>query len=348
MRTLLWMAVAAALAAPPSWAAEKGKAAPPGGERIGGQQDGPGRPPGPPPEGGPGRAPGDRQGGPPPGGRMGPPPGGFGGPGGGFDAMSRPEIFDAARQTIALPDDARKGVDQLEMQFNDDLQAAMTEARLKLAKAYVEKLLALVPEADKPKYQAVANALTARDETLAAAQKELKGALDLIKVAQAGAPAARDERRPRFGPPGSMTSKTDILRTHFTLTDEQRADFDQAQREGFDAMRERTDALFAELRQRGGPPDPTAFRRIGQAMRQVREEIEDQVAKAVAPLLTAEQKKDYETACAAIDAWRKKVKDAEAACRAKIVEAVGEEKAAALLGPPPGQIAKPPKKAAEF
>lgn len=352
MRKLLWMAVAMALAALPLGAAEKGRPAP-GGERaprFGDGQDGQDRPPGPPPDGRPGRGPGDRQGGPPPDGRMGPPPGMPGGPGGGgFDAMGRPEIFDAARQAIALPAEARKSVDLLEAQFGDDLQAAITEARLKLAKDYVAKLLALVPEAEKPKYQAAANALTTRDETLAAAQKELKGALDLIKVAQGAAQAPRDERGPRFAPRGgSLTSKTDILRTHFVLTDDQRGELEQAQREGFDAMRERTEALFAELRQRGGPPDPAAFRRIGQAMRLVREEAEDQTAKSIAAVLTPEQRKDYDVACTTIDAWRKKTKDAEAACRTKITEAVGEEKATALLGPPPGQVAKPRKAAAEF
>lgn len=326
MRKLLWTAVFAALAALPLWAAEKERPAPGGGQderRQGGQDQPPGPPPGPPPDG-----------------RMGPPPGGPGG--GAFDPMGRTEIFDAARQ--ALPTEGTKGVDLLEAQFGEDLQAAITEARLKLTKDYVAKILPLVPDAEKPKYQAVANALTERDDALVAAQKELKGALDLVKTGQGVAPA----RRQRSGPPGgSLTSKTDILRTHFAFTEEQRGEFEQAQREGFDAMRGRTEALFAELRERGGPRDPNAFRRIAQAMRQVREQVEDETAKAISEILTAEQKKDYAVACSAIDICRKRIKEAEETCRKKIVEAVGEEKAAALLGPPPGQVAKP-KKTAEF
>jgi len=352
MRTLLWMAVAMALAALPLGAAEKERPAPARGrdQRFGDRPGGQDQPPQRPPDRRPGRGPDDRQDGPPPGPRpdrpMGPPPGGPGW--GAFDPMGRTEIFDAARQAVPLPAEGRKGVDLLEAQFGEELQAAIAEARLKLAKSYVEKVLALVPDAEKPKYQAVADALTARDEAFAAAQKELKTALDLVKTIQDAAQAPREDRRRRFGPPGgSFTSKTDILRTHFVLTDEQRGELERTQREGFDAMRKRTEELFAELRERGGPRDPQAFRRVAQAMRQIREEVEDQTALAVAQLLTAEQKKDYTIACAAIDTCRKKTKEAEEACRTKIVAAVGEEKAAALLGPAPGQVTKP-RRTTEF
>jgi len=145
-------------------------------------------------------------------------------------------------------------------------------------------------------------------------------------------------------PGGSQTSKADILRTHFVLTEEQQQALDQAQREGFEGARERMDALFAGQRgQRGGPPDPNTFRRVGRAMSQIRDEIDDGVAKAAVEVLTDEQKKDYATACAAIDANRAKAKEAEDVCRKKVVDAVGEPKANALLGLPAGAAAEPRK-----
>jgi len=350
MRKLLWMAVAMALAALPLGAAEKGRPAPGDGrdERFGDRQGGQDQPPGPPPDGGPGGGFGNRQGdqgrppGPPPDGRMGPPPGG---PGGGpFGGPTRSEIFDAARKTVQLPDNAKSGVDSLEAQFADDLQTAVSEARRELSRDYVAKILALLPDEEKPKYEAVAKALDERDEALAAAQKELKAALGKVKTSQGADKAPRDDRPRRGGPPGgSMDSKEDIVRTHFVLNDQQQEILEGIRRENFDAMRRRMGDLFARLRNPGGPPNPDAFRQIGQAMRQVREQIDDETAALVAEVLTPEQKKDYTAACAAIDACRKTTKDAEEACRKKIVAAVGEEKATALLGAPPGQVAKPEK-----
>ena len=381
MRKLMWLAVIVALGALPLSAAQKGR---PGGQKnpsakqggpgpqqgqppdggqddgFGDKQGGPGQPPGPPPDGGQDDGFGDKRGGPgrPPGPPPGPPPdGGFGmppgpppgpppgGPGGGPpDAAGRTELFEAAKQTLTLPSEARKGIDQLDAQFRDDLQAAVAEARLKLSKDYVAKVLALLPDDQKPKYQAVAKALSERDEAVAAAQKALKAALAQAKTSQGADQAPRADRGPRGGPPGgSQISKVDILRTHFVLTDEQRQALDQAQRESFDDMRKRTRALFDGLKMHGGPQDPDAFRRVAQAMARIRDEVDDSVAKTAAEFLTDDQKKDYATACAAIDAFRAKAKEAEEACRKKIQDAVGQAKASRLLGPPPGTLAEPKK-----
>ena len=338
MRKLMWMALMVALGALPLGAAERGRPDEDRPEQRGPRQGGPDQ------GGRPGGRFGDREGGPrrPPG--MMP-----GGPGGAmFGAGTRTEIFDAARRTINLPDDAKRGVDLLDAQFGEELQAGITELRLKLSKDYVAKILALLPEEEKPKYEAVAKALTERDEALAAAQKELKATLDKVKASQGADKAPRDDRRRRFGPSGgSPTSKIDILHTHFVLTEQQQEMLEETQRDNFDAMRERMEKVFAGLRGPGGPRDPNAFRRVGEAMRQVREKIDDDTAMVVAEFLTPEQRKDYATASAAIDACRKKTKDAEEACRKKIVEAVGEVKANSLLGPPPGKIAEP-KKATTF
>ena len=326
MRTLLWIAMVVALAAPPAWSGEPPAKGDNGGRRPGGRQRGGN-------QGGPGGAMRGAMAG-----RM------LGQMGGMLGAQqAATEIFDAATKTLQLTDEAKAGVDLLSAQYADELEAAMTELRMKMNKDYVAKILALVPDDQKPKYEAVAKALAARDEALAAARKELKAVLATVKKNQGAdkAPAA-DNRRPRFGPPGGATdTKVEVLRTHFVLTEAQQEGLDTAQRNGFGGMRDRMQGLFAGLRGAGGPPDPNAFRQIGEAMRKVRNEIDDEVAKVAAALLSEEQKKDYTTACAAVDASRKKEKEAEEACRKAIVEAVGEAKANALLGAPAGQAAAP-------
>ena len=323
MRKLVWIAMVVALGALPLGAAE--------------QQ-------GPPPRGGqPGGGPGGQRRG--PGGAMRGGPGGrvFGPGGGMLNPGDRTEIFDAARRTLDLSAEAKAGVDQLDAQYADQLEAAIAELRAKMNKEYVAKVLGLLPDDQKPKYEAVAKALSERDEAVAAAQKELNGVLDKVKTSQGADKAPRTAARPRLGMMmgGASNSKVEVLRTDFVLTEQQQEQLNTAQREGFGGMRERMQGLFGGMRNAGGPPDPNAFRQIGQAVRQVRDEVDDEVAKAAVAFLSDAQKQDYATACAAIDTSRKKTKEAEEACRKKIVEAVGEEKANALLGAPPGQPVQP-------
>jgi len=313
MRKLLWVALAVALVGLPALGGE------PGGQRPGGDRRG-----------------GDRRGGDRRGGRRGGPPGGMFG--GGQQGTS---VFDAARQTLDLPDEAKAGVDMLDAQYADELDAAMTELRMKMNAAYVLKIIELLPADQKPKYEAVAKALADRDAAIVAARKEQKEVLDKVKTSQGADKAPRDTRQRRFGPPGGAAGKGDILRTHFVLTEQQQESLDAARRDNFGAMRDRMRGLFQGMRGPDGQRDPNAFRRIGAAMRQIREEVGDKVAEAANVFLTDAQKKDYATACAAIDTCRKATKAAEAACRKAITAAVGEEKANALLGPPPEALAKP-------
>jgi len=342
MRKLMWIAVIVGLGALSVGAAEQ--PAPgdqPGKADAGGRQGG-----------GRGGRGGGMRGGPNggvPGGPGGGMRGGFGGRmfgavGGMFDALTGIDVFDAARKTLDLSDQAKAGVEMLDTQFTEQLQAGITELRMKLSKDYVAKVLDLLPADQKPKYEAVAKALNERDEAVAAAQKELTTALDKVRTSQGADKVERKDVRPRFGQPGgSTTSKVEVLRTHFVLTEKQQGEIDIAQRENFGLARDRMQAIFAGMRDAGGQRDPNAFRRVGQSMRQIRDEVDDQVAKIAVEFLTDEQKKDYATACTAIDTCRTKMKEAEDVCRKKIVGAVGEEKANALLGLPPGKLAEPKK-----
>jgi hypothetical protein len=256
------------------------------------------------------------------------------------------DIFDAADDALELTDETEGAVERLEDQYRQELEAAVTELRAKMNKAYVAKVLEVLPEELKPKYDAVAQALLERDEAVRAAQKALQETLEKIKASQGADKAAPEDRRRRFGPPGGEPSKTDVLRSHFVLTDEQDEKLDALRRETFGQMRERMRDLFRGLR--GGERDRNAFRRVRIAMEKLREEMDDTVAKAAADVLTEEQKPDYEAACAAIDACRKATEEAEEACRKAIVEAVGEEKATELLGPPPGEALAPKAPGTEF
>jgi len=341
MRKLAWAIVVVALGALSVGAAEQpapgdqpGKANP--GGRQGGGRFGRGAMKGGPNAGQPGGPGGGMRGG--FGGRI------FGAMGGMFDVLTGIDIFDAARKTVDLTDQAKAGVEVLDTQYTEDLQAGITELRLKLSKDYVAKLLDVLPAEQKPKFEAVAKAMTERDEAVAAAQKELTKGLDKVRTSQGADKVEHKAAGPRFGASGgSSTSKVEILRTHFVLTDQQQGELDIAQRENFGLMRDRMQAIMAAARDAGGQKDPNAFRQMGQTMRQVRDEVDDQVAKVAAGLLTDDQKKDYTTACAAIDTCRTKMKDAEDVCRKKITDAVGEEKANALLGLPAGKVAEPKK-----
>ncbi len=259
------------------------------------------------------------------------------------------DIFDVARRTAELADDKQAALDALGIQYAVEENAGVAKLRQELNKAYLVRIVALLPDEDKPKYEKVIAAMTARDEAIAAARKELREALDKVKASQGADKVKTDDRAFRFFRPRrgeAPTRKIDVLRTYFVLTDDQRTQVEEVHDANRNAARDRIREQFAALRRGGGRPDPAAMRQMGQVFRQVREEVDEQDAKAVVQLLTDAQKKDFATASAALDASKKKIADAEAACRKAVTEAIGEEKANAILGPPPLAAAKPAAPAA--
>jgi hypothetical protein len=154
----------------------------------------------------------------------------------------------------------------------------------------------------------------------------------------------------------------EMLQSHFVLTEDQQAQFQAMMRDNQQAMREQMQEVMREqirerfrdamggLRRREGPGDPAARDRIGAAMRQLNEEMDEQNAKGFAQFLAEEQKGDFTKACAAMDGCKKKTEEAEEACRKKVVEILGEEKANAVLGapPPPAGRARPPERRTDF
>jgi hypothetical protein len=115
--------------------------------------------------------------------------------------------------------------------------------------------------------------------------------------------------------------------------------------------------------------DAEARQKFTEAMRKLREEVDAQTAEAMVLLLNDEQKKGYQTAAAALDAYNKKAAETDSACEKKLTELVGAEKAKAMRaggfapqgfgpaqgGPPPGAPqpgdapkGEVPKKATQF
>ncbi len=287
----------------------------------------------------------------------GPPGRGDRGPGRGFRGDMMPfgmgrgtqetDLFDVLRRAVTVPDDKQAALESLAIQYAVEEHDTVAEVHKRLNKDYLAKVVALLPDAEKPKYEKVIAAMTERDDAIAAAAKELREALDTVKVSQ-GADKVKlaDDARGRFFQfrRGEVaTRKMDALRTCFVLTDDQRKQIETIQDATRNASREKMRGQMAALRPAdGGRPDPAQMRQMGTLFRQARTQNDEADAKSVANLLTDAQKKDFATACAAVDAYTKKASDAEEACRKKVVEAVGAEKADALLGgTAPGGAANP-------
>ncbi len=255
------------------------------------------------------------------------------------------DLFDVLRRAVTIADDKRAAIEALAIQYAIEERDTVAEVHKRLNKEYLAKVVALLPDDERPKYEKVIAAMTERDDAIAAATKELREALDKVRASQ-GADKAKPPDDPRRRLAFQLrrgevpTRKMDALRTCLVLTDDQLKQIDTIQEATRNATREKLRGLFRRP-EGGGRPDPAQMRQNFAAMRQARTEADEQDAKAVANLLTDEQKKGFATACAAIDAYNKKVGDAEAACRTKVVEAVGADKADAILRGPGANPAGP-------
>lgn len=295
--------------------------------------------------------------------------GGNGGPGGGaFGRLNREaDLFDVARHTATLADDKAAALENLAIEFAVAENDATAEIHKKLNKEYLAKVVALLPDDQKPKYEKAIAAMTERDDANAAAEKELRDVLGKIRVSQ-GADKVKPAADAGPGGPGGPgqrffqqarrgevpTRKMDALRTSFVLTADQQQQIQTISDANRTAVREKMRAQFANLQPAGGGrPDPAQMRRMAPLFRQARTQADEEDVKAVANLLTDGQKKDFATMTAAMDAYNKKVADADAACRAKVVEALGAEKADAILGltaeaAAAGNAGTPPAKGTAF
>jgi len=247
------------------------------------------------------------------------------------------DLFSVARRAVTLAADKLAALENLAIEFAIAESDAQAEIHKKLNKEYLAKVVALLPDAEKPKYEKAIAAMTARDDALDIAEKALRETLAKVKTNQgADKVAAAQDPNQRFfrGRPGDVpTRKYDVLQTCFVLTDEQKQQVQVIHDANRNATRDKMRAQFAALRpQGGGRPDPAQFRRMAPLMREASNQADDEDAKGIVNLLTDAQKTDFATACTAMDTYRKALADAEAACRKVVVEALGQEKADEILG----------------
>jgi hypothetical protein len=245
-------------------------------------------------------------------------------------ARARTDIFDVARRYFPLTPEQQAAIGKLDDQRDTEQSDAIAELNKRLDKKFIALILEALPPEEKAKYEKVIAAITERDEAIEAARKEFRETLDKVRAAQ-GVEAK--------GPTTTLPfNRTDIIRRCLNLTEQQRTGIDQAGRDGWTAMREK----MRNVVRPGDWRDADARRQFFEASRKAREEVDAQTAEAMVLLLNDEQKKAYQTAAAAMDAYSKKVKDAEAACEQKLIALVGAEKAKAATTPGPMPGTPPP------
>ncbi|MBM4036755.1 MAG: hypothetical protein FJ291_33900, partial [Planctomycetes bacterium] len=250
----------------------------------------------------PGRRDGER-GGPPDRGRF-----------GGFDMFrgdalqqrARGNAFDALRRYFDLTPEQQAAVAKLDEQRAGDERDAQADLAKRLDKKYSALILEVLPADQKPKYEGVLAALAARDDAIEAAQKDFRGVVEKTRTAQGVTGAARQRGFfGAFGGPGAglPNDKGDIISQCINLTEQQRGAVDGIRRDGGDNMRNKMRDVARPQDWR----DADARQKYADAMRKVREQVDTQTAEAMALLLDPEQKKAYEGAAGALDAYKKKV-----------------------------------------
>ena len=260
-------------------------------------------------------------GGPP---RRGGPPARWGGPSGLF-YFRAPEldVFDLARRYFDLTDEQRESLDGLRRKRDAERREAERKIRQQLNDKYLELIVEVLPPEAKDKFKEACQATRDRDQALAQARAEFRNVLDEVAKAQ--------DLKPNVPPDYVPYAKTDIIRNYIKLTDEQREGIEQIRRDAYGAMREK-------MRQVPRPRDwrdEAARREFFETMRKIRAEVAEETAETMVNLFNDEQKKLYERAAAAFDAYQKKVQEAQQAYEKKLIELVGEEKVRGPRRPQP-------------
>jgi len=275
MRRWIWVGLVALLAAPSVWAGAPG---------------GPG--------GGPG---GGRRGG-----FMG--RGGPGGPMGMFmQGQQGTDPFEIARRYFTLTDEQKVGLGKVEAQADTEQRAAQAELRNQLNTKYVPLIAAVIPAAEKEKFDKVFAAISERDTAIAAAENELWTALNTLRAAQ-----GVTDPEPNTLPFG----KADIIRRYLKLTDEQHKAMDETARAGRGKMGE----AMKDIQRPQDFGDPVARQKFVEATRKIREQVDGETADVMAVQLTDDQRKAYQGAAAVYDAAHKKIQEAEQACEKKLAD----------------------------
>lgn len=241
--------------------------------------------------------------------------GGFGGRGG---STVQIDVFETARKLAELNDNQKADVQGLDDQYELEEREARLELTRALNKKYIALVLELLPDDVKPKYEKVLAAMTERELATETARKALITVLEGVR---------KEQGADRQGPPDMIPSgKSDIIRRYIKLADAQRTEADELRRDGFGAMRE----AMQGIQRPNDFRDQAAMAKFMEAMRAARQKVDDKAATAMAGVLNEAQKAAYAKGETAFDGYQAKIKEIDAAYKAKLVEAVGEEKAQEL------------------
>lgn len=254
----------------------------------------------------------------------------------------RGNAFDALRRYFDLTPEQQAALTKLEDQRTADEREAMNEVAKKLDKKYAALIAEILPADQKAKYEAVLAALAARDDAREAAEKEYRAVLIKTRAEQGVTGRALGNFLPN--------SKGEIIRQCINLTEAQRGAIDGVQRDAWGNMRDK----MRDVPRPQDWRDADARQKFAEAMRKVREQVDNQAAEAMVLLLNEGQKKAYQTMADALEVYNKKLAEADDACEKKLIELVGPEKAKAMRaawwqfpGPMPGGPGGPPPKGGE-
>jgi hypothetical protein len=236
---------------------------------------------------------------------------------GGFDMFSMmrgrredTDIFRMAQRYVQLTDEQRATLEKLDGKRDAEERAARAELDLELDKKYIALLLEIVQGPEKDKLEKAFAARTERDAAIAAARAEL---LALFAKLDEESDAVEATRDPDYIP----YSKTDLIRRFIKLSDAQGQAVDGVRRAAFNGLREKMRGVQRPQDWRNAE----AREKYIAAMRTAREEVDEETVVKMVEQLTEPQIKAYETLSAALDAYNKKVKEAEEAYAAKVAEA---------------------------
>lgn len=247
------------------------------------------------------------------------------------------DVFDVARRYFELNEEQQAGVRKLDAQHDADEREALAALAKKLNTKYAALIAELLPQEEKAKYQQAIAAMMARDEAIAAAAMELHAVLDKLRA---------DQGVERRGPSDRVPdTKMELITTCFKLAEEQRGALGEATREQRGGMRERMRERMQEIGRPDNMRDPAARRQLFQVMMKMREQADNKLAKDIAEdVLDEKQRAAFQTAAAALDAYKKAAKEARDACTKKLGELLGLDKVPEARQPQPAAKKEAPAK----
>ena len=229
--------------------------------------------------------------------------------------VPRSKALNAARRYFELTEEQRQAVDKLEADRETEAREAMEKLLADLDKKYAELAAESMSPEDKAKYEKVLAAEAERDEAMASAEEVLRAVLEEVRTEQG---LAEDSRRMRFLP----RNKESLFNLCLKLDPEQLKQIGELRQ---NRETEYRDAIRAVERPQDFR-DADARRKYFEKRTEIRRQLEEESTDAMVLVLNEAQKKAFDKAAAALDAYDKKSDEAKKACDTKLEELVGKEK----------------------